>query len=106
MDAFGRLADHLVTELPITRLRSVLDTEPGPTERNGLVCGGGCGGAPDGTGVLCGIRCRPRIGAPGVIDLEGRTGLTADDVTDIRADFPKLRKAVLDRLEIHLNQLR
>lgn len=106
MNAFEKLADHMLSELPIAQLQEMLDESPGPIERNGAVCGGNCGGAPGGTGVLCGLGCRPPAGAPKVLDREGRLGLTADDLNAIRADFPRLRQTVVDQLTAHLNQLR
>jgi len=102
MAALERFASYLVAEMPVDRLQTQLgDAE---TERfEGLVCGGGCLG---GNGALCGGSCGPRAGASDVFDPEGKLGLTAMDLQEIRNSLPKLRKEVLNQLEAHLQQLR
>lgn len=101
MEAFEKLAKQLIAEMPVAKLQEQL----GGGERfDGLVCGGSCGGPVD--GLLCGSGCRPKIGAPDVIDPEGRSGLTASDLAQIRNDLPQLRKAVMDQLRTHIHQLR
>lgn len=100
MKAFGTLAKYLIAEMPVAKLQEQLG---GGERYDGALCGGNCGGPVD--GMLCGGGCRPKIGAPDVIDPEGRLGLTAQDLTAIRNDMPQLRKAVLDQLRTHLHQI-
>ncbi|NWG26766.1 MAG: hypothetical protein HXY30_20500 [Pseudorhodoplanes sp.] len=101
MEAFGNLAKYLIAEMPVAKLQEQL----GGGERfDGALCGGSCGGPID--GLLCGAGCRPKSGAPDVIDPEGRLGLTAKDLAAIRSDMPQLRKAVLYQLRTHIHQLK
>ena len=100
MEAFGKLAQQLIAEMPVAKLQEQLG---GGKRFDGGLCGGNCGGPID--GMLCGLGCRPKSGAPDVIDPEGRSGLTAQDLAAIRNDMPQLRKAVLDQLRTHLHQI-
>lgn len=102
MAALESFARQLIAEMPVARLQMQLG---GPDTRGfeGLVCGGGCLG---GNGALCGFNCEPRADVPDVIDPEGKLGLTAQDLANIRNDLPKLRQAVADQLQTHLQQLR
>jgi len=110
MPPFQKLAKHLVTEIPVAQLQVILRRPPREDSLppySGTLCGGGCGARPGLNGTLCGLGCTPKAAsAPGVIDREGRLGLTAKDLTDIRKDFPKLRQAVARQLEAHLGKLR
>lgn len=103
MSTFARLADHLVAEVPIGRLQRLFGDIPVAGTGGGNVCGLGCN---PGTGALCGFSCRPPAAARDVIDPDGRLGLTAKDLDDIRRDLPKLRLAVVDQVESHLGHIR
>ena len=104
MPPFQKLAKHLVTEIPVAKLQASLKLQPGLIQASsGGFCGKGCTGV---EGKVCGLDCKPKASATDVIDREGRLGLTAKDLTDIRKDFPKLRQAVARQIEVHLNKLR
>ena len=107
MAAFQKLAEHLVAEMPVTKLQEVLASQSRIHPDTGMVCGGGCG--PTGgsnTGGLCGLSCKPQVRAQYVIDPTGHLGLTTKDITEIHNNLPKLRQAVVQQVEAHLSQLR
>jgi hypothetical protein len=105
MEAFEKLARNLVTEVPVAKLQAILERKNEGVVRTGVVCGGGCPTSGH-TGALCGWNCKPKFGAPDVIDLQGDSGVTAYDLTEVRADLPKLRRAVVHQLEVYLNQFK
>lgn len=104
MTAVQTLATHLVAEIPVTRLQVLLKRAPGDELAfDGVLCGGNCSGK---DGGFCGSGCRPQQTAPDVIDRNGQLALTAKDLSDIRNDFPALRKAVTEAVNVHLARLR
>lgn len=104
MPALQKLATQLVAEIPVTRLQVLLKRKPGDElQFDGLMCGGNCSGK---DGGFCGSGCRPQQSAPDVFDRDGHLGLTAKDLSDIRSDFPALRKAVIEQVDVHLARLR
>ena len=104
MAAFQKLAEHLVAEMPVTKLQEVLASQSKiHGNYDGIVCGGGCGN-PD--GGICGCKCKPQVRAQYVIDPTGHLGLTTKDITEIHNNLPKLRQAVVHQVEAHLSQLR
>src|SRR5262245_5482666 len=108
MPAFEKLADHLVAEVPITKLQSLFGqgltpVAGGSFPPGGSICGLGCN---PGAGALCGFGCNPPLAAQDVIDPDGHLGITEKDLADIRSDLPKLRQAVISQLEAQLGELR
>jgi hypothetical protein len=101
MSAFEKLAQHLVTEVPVTRLQDVIAT------RAAFGVGGICGANCPGAGDWCGLSCQAaRADAPNVIDRDGLLEFSASDLEDIRNDLPKLRQAIAVQVESQLNLLR
>ena len=103
MAPFQKIAKHLVAEVPVAKLQGLLKE---PSSEIAAVAGGVCGGGCDGhSGSWCGLRCKPVAGAPGVVDRDGQLKLSAKDLQDIRANFPKLREAVARQIEFYLDRL-
>jgi hypothetical protein len=105
MSAFEQLAKQLVAEVPITKLQVMLKRDSRVQADDGGFCGNGCPGT---SGFVCGLRCPLTRDAVvvGVIDAEGRLGLTAGDLKEIRDDLPKLRRSVFQQIEANLSLLR
>lgn len=106
MSPFQALAAQIVAEIPITRLQGLLQAtphEPDTFTVGGGFCGNNCVGN---VGSVCGIKCNPPAGAPGVIDRDGELAITVSDLKAIRDDLPQLRQAVLDEFTPHLDRLR
>src|SRR5690606_4873300 len=100
MSAFQELATHLVAEIPIARLQVLLRRPPEPEPAfDGLLCGGNCSGK---DGAFCGSTCNPQNDAPDMLDREGKLGLSTADLSEIRNDFPRLRQAVVEQVDMHL----
>lgn len=104
MPAIEQLATHLVAEVPVTRLQALLRRNPVDEPMfDGILCGGNCTGK---DGAFCGSGCGPHQAAEGIIDRDGRLGLTAKDLSDIRYDIPALRRAVIGQLDVQLARLK
>src|SRR5215831_18037662 len=105
MYSLDKLAPHLVAEIPVSRLALLLKDDPGEALQSvdGIFCGGNCARK---DGMICGGRCNPQQDAPDVVDRSGQLELTANDLSDIRANLATLRRAVLQQVELHLGRLR
>ncbi|NWG26767.1 MAG: hypothetical protein HXY30_20505 [Pseudorhodoplanes sp.] len=107
MGAFEKLSRILVTEVPVGKVQTILERRGDGIDRSGSLCGGGCnGGDSPVNGLLCGLGCRPKFAAADVIDPQGDFGVTPEDLIEVRADLPKLRQAVVQQLEVYLNQFK
>lgn len=110
MSALQKVAVSLVAELPIVALRDLLGPklDEAPVT-GGFFCGGGCTPIDSpANGIICGFGCRPALiaGAQGVIDPDGRLGLSEKDIADIRMELPHLRRSVIYQIESQLAALR
>jgi hypothetical protein len=100
MATADKLAKIIIRDVPVGQLAELVSDKavskkPKP---GGRFCGAGCSGA--GCGSWCGLACESTAGAFGVIDPEGKSGLTLDELKRLTQDMPALRARVVANLDL------
>jgi hypothetical protein len=100
MAKIDTLAKIIIRDVPVGQLQALVSNATvGKNKRptpGGRFCGLGCSGT--GCGSWCGLGCKSAAGAFGVIDPEGKSGLTFDDLRKLTEDMPALRARIAANL--------